>query len=717
MVAHKDPEKWECVSKGCKQWIAFDDLTKDLYISGSGTLDGRGSNWWGSYCENDEHKKSCSHKPTGFVIMNSINVHISGLTFLDSPHMHIAIERSDSVYVSNLTIIAPGDSPNTDGIHIQHSTNVFIEDTNIGTGDDCISIGPSSHINISRVNCGPGHGISVGSLGKNGDYDTVDYVYVSDINFNGSTNGARIKSWQGGHGHAKNIVFERINLIGTKRPIVIDQFYCDHTTCHNQTANVQVSDVWFNNIHGTSSSMVAVRLACSQSLHCKNINMKDINIQSIDVVQQTRTLSSYCINVQGKLEGQSFILLILLVLFDLHITTVQCRLILEHPNEDTFNVLDFGAIGDGITEDNQAFEKAWKATCRSKSLTPTLVVPSNYTFLLQPLILSGPCESNSTNVLINGTLVAHEDPKKWECVAKGCKQWIAFDDFTKDLYISGSGTIDGQGSKWWGSYCENYKHKKSCSHKPKGFVIMNSINVHISGLTFLDSPHMHIAIERSDSIYVSNLTIIAPADSPNTDGIHIQHSTNVFIEDTDIGTGDDCISIGPSSHINISRINCGPGHGISVGSLGKNGEYDTVDYIYVSDINFNGSTNGARIKSWQGGHGHARNIVFERINLIGTKRPIVIDQFYCDHTSCHNQTANVQVSDVWFNNIHGTSSSMVAVRLACSQTLHCKNINMKDINIQSIDVVQQTKTLSSYCINVQGKLEGRVFPSVPCLNY
>ena len=70
----------------------------------------------------------------GFVIENSNNVHIDGLTFVDSPQMHIAFERSTWVHATSLTIQAPEDSPNTDGIHIQHSQNIIIDNIRIGTG-------------------------------------------------------------------------------------------------------------------------------------------------------------------------------------------------------------------------------------------------------------------------------------------------------------------------------------------------------------------------------------------------------------------------------------------------------------------------------------------------------------------------------------------------------------------------------------------------------
>jgi len=36
---------------------------------------------------------------------------------------------------------------------------------------------------------------SVGSLGKDGDYSTVEEVHVSNITFSEATNGARIKTW------------------------------------------------------------------------------------------------------------------------------------------------------------------------------------------------------------------------------------------------------------------------------------------------------------------------------------------------------------------------------------------------------------------------------------------------------------------------------------------------------------------------------------------
>ncbi|CAA7025426.1 unnamed protein product [Microthlaspi erraticum] len=62
-------------------------------------------------------------------------------------------------------------------------------------GDDCVAInGGSYNINISHVACGPGHGISIGSLGRGEFNETVENVKVTHCTFNGTSNGARIKT-------------------------------------------------------------------------------------------------------------------------------------------------------------------------------------------------------------------------------------------------------------------------------------------------------------------------------------------------------------------------------------------------------------------------------------------------------------------------------------------------------------------------------------------
>ena len=85
----------------------------------------------------------------------------------------------------------------------------------------------------------------------------------------------------------------------------------------------------------------------------------------------------------------------------------------------------------------------------------------------------------------------------------------------------------------------------------------------VRGINSINSMFFHIALVGCHNFIGSKIRIIAPEDSPNTDGIHVERSSNVYISQSSIGTGDDCISIGQgNSHVTIASITCGPGHGI-----------------------------------------------------------------------------------------------------------------------------------------------------------
>lgn len=88
------------------------------------------------------------------------NVVISGLTSINSQLSHLVINSCNNVVVRNVKLIAPDQSPNTDGIHVQTSTGVTITGSTMQTGDDCISIGPGTKNLLMRdIKCGPGHGV------------------------------------------------------------------------------------------------------------------------------------------------------------------------------------------------------------------------------------------------------------------------------------------------------------------------------------------------------------------------------------------------------------------------------------------------------------------------------------------------------------------------------------------------------------------------------
>ncbi|XP_064934507.1 2-alkenal reductase (NADP(+)-dependent) [Musa acuminata AAA Group] len=149
-------------SSGSDQWIAFSGVN-GVSISGGGTIDGGGSRLWACKLAG----RSCPRGTSSLTFVNSKNIAVDGLTSIDSKLFHIVVLRCQNVKLSRVNIVASGNSPNTDGIHVQMSTGVDILQANIRTGDDCISVGPgTAHLWIERVFCGPGHGISIGSLGR-----------------------------------------------------------------------------------------------------------------------------------------------------------------------------------------------------------------------------------------------------------------------------------------------------------------------------------------------------------------------------------------------------------------------------------------------------------------------------------------------------------------------------------------------------------------------
>ncbi|XP_075492452.1 polygalacturonase At1g48100-like [Primulina tabacum] len=55
-----------------------------------------------------------------------------------------------------------------------------------------------------------------------------------------------------------------------------------------------------------------------------------------------------------------------------------------------FNVSDCGAVGDGDTDETDAFKDAWKEACRVEN--GVVLVPSDQVFLVTLTIFPGPCE-------------------------------------------------------------------------------------------------------------------------------------------------------------------------------------------------------------------------------------------------------------------------------------------------------------------------------------
>ncbi|KAL5781049.1 hypothetical protein ACOSP7_006078 [Xanthoceras sorbifolium] len=363
-----------------------------------------------------------------------------------------------------------------------------------------------------------------------------------------------------------------------------------------------------------------------------------------------------------------------------------------------YNVMSFGAKPDGKTYSTRPFLQTWNLACMSTrpAATTTVYVPRGR-FLIRPISFNGPCKNRIT-FQIDGTIVA---PSSYNSLGN-TEFWILFYKVNR-LNVYG-GTFDAKGADYWA--CR--KSGKSCPSPTRSISFMGCSNVVVNGLTSINSRYFHLAIHQCENITIRKLKISAPSWSPNTDGIHIQSSTGVTISRSAIKTGDDCISIGPGSkNLWIDHIACGPGHGISIGSLGNYIVEDGVENITITGSVFTRTQNGLRIKTWaRASNAFARNINFRNSIMRNVYNPIIIDQNYCPNNKCPHQSSGVKISGVTYKNIKGTSATKVAMSFACSPSNPCTGIKLQDIKLTYFNRAAAT----SYCKNARGRSNGVVVP-------
>ncbi|KAJ4950475.1 hypothetical protein NE237_027307 [Protea cynaroides] len=331
---------------------------------------------------------------------------------------------------------------------------------------------------------------------------------------------------------------------------------------------------------------------------------------------------SYC-TVRGacKAEGQLAVLLILcMVYYEIMSTAAQ----------KSFSVVNHGAVGDGNTDDAKIY----------------------------------------------GSIIAPNTPLAWKGIDSS--QWLAFNGIS-GLTVSGPGLIDGRGSSWWSQSCR-------CHPKP-ALKFIGCKRLNLNNMHMRNSPQTHIFILRCSEVLINTVVIRAPQESPNTDGIHVQSSQNVSISKSNISNGDDFISIGDFiSNLKIKYAYCCFDDGISVESLGRGPHGGTeahVDYIAVELAQFESTTNGERIKTWE-------------LKFTNVKNPIIIVK-----------PTGVQISDVTYSGITGTSITQAVMNFNCSEAVPCTGIFLENIQLSLAISDQQ---LISNCNHAYGRTEGVVQP-------
>jgi polygalacturonase len=285
--------------------------------------------------------------------------------------------------------------------------------------------------------------------------------------------------------------------------------------------------------------------------------------------------------------------------------------------DKTFSVTDYGAVGDCTTMNTAALQKAIDAV--SQAGGGTLTVPAGK-FLTGPLTLAS---SMNLQLAKDAVLLISNDMATYPSENSRCQNCVSAND-AHDIEISGEGTIDGQGAVWWKAFRAN----NAMTHRPYMVSLSHCTRVEVTGVTLTNSPMFHLVPGRCTDVTIKGVTIIAPPDSPNTDGIDPSGS-NYLIDGCTIDTGDDNIAVKPAStekDQNYTITNCKflRGHGMSLGSGSDGG----IENMTVSNCTFDGTTSGIRIKTGRGKGGLVRNITYDHLTMTKVKIPVNIADYY-----------------------------------------------------------------------------------------
>ncbi len=318
----------------------------------------------------------------------------------------------------------------------------------------------------------------------------------------------------------------------------------------------------------------------------------------------------------------------------------------------SLNVRRFGAKGDQQHDDTAAIQAAI-LSCppggrvlipKGNYLTGPLFLKSHITIELKPdAALFLKTEREQFPILPGMTRTTDEEGE----VLLGSWEGNPLDAFAsfitgigvEDVKIIGPGVLDGQGNvgDWW----VNPKIKK-IAYRPRMFYLKDCKDITLQGITVRNSPAWNLHPTFSENLSFLNVTVQAPANSPNTDGFDPESCRHVRVYGTVFSVGDDCIALkagkiymGMKYHVPCEDIEIAwccmlDGHGgVTVGSEMAGG----VKNVRVHHCYMRGNDRGLRIKTRRGRGKYAviDGIVFDHVRMEGVRCPLVVNAMYfCD---------------------------------------------------------------------------------------
>ena len=226
-------------------------------------------------------------------------------------------------------------------------------------------------------------------------------------------------------------------------------------------------------------------------------------------------------------------------------------LIGSHPTQaasPVFNVLQFGAAGDGRTLDTAAVQRAIDAAAQAGDGAQVLL-PRQHHFLVGTLELRSGIDFHLDGEILIST---NQSDYRGDGVITALN--------ARHLRITGQGSIAGQSLAFMTSYDKAGEWWLFAAWRPKMFILTGCTNLEIRDITFGDAPYWGLHMLGCTNVRIDNVTVTNRLDVPNCDGIDPDHCQDVEIRNCHITSGDDSIVIkatrqtndyGPSANITV----------------------------------------------------------------------------------------------------------------------------------------------------------------------
>ena len=253
----------------------------------------------------------------------------------------------------------------------------------------------------------------------------------------------------------------------------------------------------------------------------------------------------------------------------------------------TFNVLDYGAKGDGVTLDTAAIQRTIDAAASEGG---QVFIPRRHTFVTASLQLKGGIDFHLVGTLLISTNQA-------DYAGEG----VIMASNAPDLKITGSGKILGRSLAFMTNYDTPNEWWLFQEWRPKMFVLTGCTNLVVRDITFGDAPYWGLHLLGCESVLVDNVTVDNRLDVPNDDGIDPDHCRHVEIRNCHLTCGDDAIVVKSTRQTN---------------------DFGSSSAIYVHDCIIRTQDAGLKIGTETVGDIH--DIRFERCRILSSSRALCI---------------------------------------------------------------------------------------------